>query len=430
MKRTVSSLIVTIVVFAAAYAACRHPAKPQRQGFSGSVLTSGGVGGLAFVTTNSPGLLAGSGSAGSPLTATLTVSSPVSGTGSSGSPLTSSGDISAVTAGSGLSGGASSGAATVAVGAGSGILAAGAVTAVNLGAGLTFSSGAIIPNLTGGTCTAGQVVTAVSAAGVATCSYVTPNNYAGTHLEWWDEFVNFTCATTQTCGVFLTSVNGAGAAIPTDDAGTTTRPGLLSPTLGTTTTGRVSLHTANSFLYFGSYASSLFEATLGVTTLSTSAEEYAVLVGFHDRGQTANVNAANGCYFVYDRGNVATNNNNTTNLDKWECACSNASSRTFFVMDGTVVSDGSFTTVNAPVAALTLPDTNMYTLRVVVTSNTLAEFFVNGVKSCQITTNIPSVNTRRAGWGFHFLKSAGTTARTFSIDRYRAAIDFTTARSP
>src|SRR5437763_54030 len=109
-KRILSTLGVLIAIAWASFITYRASSLPsvpeQRLGFDsagGGPITSGG--GLSRVTTNSAGLLAGSGTLSNPLTATLTVASPVSGTGSSGSALTSSGDISAVTAGSGLGGG-------------------------------------------------------------------------------------------------------------------------------------------------------------------------------------------------------------------------------------------------------------------------------------------------------------------------------------
>jgi hypothetical protein len=409
----------------------------------------------------------------------LTVSSPISGTGSSGSPLTSSGDISAVTAGSGMTGGASSGAATLAVNAGSGITADGTSTRVatgsgltfssgnvitnagsgltyssgalitnagsgmtynagafqpNLGAQMTFSGGAIQPNLTGGTCSNGKAATSLSAVGAVTCGDVGKNgaNYAGTHFEWATDFVGTTSALSTTSVVddmFTLSVSAGGLAAPAANSGA--RPGLIDLTTGASATGRSTLAGSVTAVDFG-LGSWTWESVTGVATLSTGVQGYSVIEGFFD---ALTVDQVDGCYFLYDRENTAaaptTGAGNSGNLDKWACVCAANSVRTEYVMDGSVTSDGSFTTVNSPVAALTLPNTNIDHLKVVMTTDSLAEFFINGTKRCQITTHIPTGSARVTGWGIQILHNgAGATARTLTADYARAAVDLTSARSP
>ncbi len=106
------------------------------------------------------------------------------------------------------------------------------------------------------------------------------------------------------------------------------------------------------------------------------------------------------------------------------------SARTTYLMDGSTTSDESFTTVNQPVAALTLPNTNIYTLKIVMTLATRAEFYINGTKSCDINTHVPSGSSRLSGIQVMELKSNGATTSLLDIDRTRIAVDLTSARSP
>jgi len=255
-----------------------------------------------------------------------------------------------------------------------------------------------------------------------------PNDYAATHMEWVDEFMYGagTVANDAKVGM-LWGANVSSGTFSGNATGTTTRPGIGELGTGTTTTGRIALTTGTSHLDFGSGTWN-FQWTGGFPTLSTGAEEYATVVGFLDNSGA--VNQVDGCYFLYDRGNVATSGPNTGNADKLSCWCASNSNRTTFLMDGTTVSNESFTTVNAPVAALTLPSTNIYSLEVRMTGTTRAEFFVNGTKSCNINTNIPSGATRLLGAGMLIIKSAGTTARQVDVDRAKLAVDLTAARSP
>ena len=408
---------------------------------SGGVLTGGG--GLAKVTTNSPGLLAGSGTSSNPLTATITTTGILSGTGSAGSALTATevGDISSVVAGTGLSGGATSGAATLNVNLTTTTCAAGqaeTATAANgtatcsvfvnaAGTGLALTGSSLATNLTGGACTNSQAVTNISAAGATTCSNLSQWDYGGTHLENTEEFMANHIANTQSIGWWGNSISNSGV-VQNGSAGEGTRPGILEmSTGGSSATGRAALAMTPTSVDFGAGNWSI-EGTLGFPTLSVTAQQYAFIFGFGDTeggtGQT------DGCYFEYDHGNVATSGPNSGNADKWECWCASNAVRTTYLMDGTTVSDESFTTVNAPVAALTLPNTNIQTLKVVMTGSTRAEFYVNGVKSCDINTHVPSGSSRLTGALMMLLKSNGTTASTANVDRTKIAVDLTSARSP
>jgi hypothetical protein len=280
----------------------------------------------------------------------------------------------------------------------------------------------------GGTCANGLTPTGVNQDGTLICSSVNVNDYAGKHLEFTEEFLWGTAANNANFGPWNIAINGTGAGF-TANSGTTTRPGIVEATAGTTTTGNVWFSTSTQAIDFGSYVSTETNATVGVPTLSTGTDEYNILFGYLD---TNTINQVDGCYFMYDRGNTATapGTGTISGGDKWECWCAANSVRTGYTMDGAIVSQESFTTINEPLAALTLPSTNIFNLRLVVTGTTRAEFYVNGTKSCDINTNIPSGSARLTGNGLWIRKSAGTTARLMDVDRMRLAIDMAAVRSP
>lgn len=337
--------------------------------------------------------------------------SALSSTGT-GTCTAESGDIAAVTAGAGLTGGGSSGSVTV---------------DLAVGSGLAVGADLLTLNLAGAGCPGGEFVNSISTEGTGFCAPVSTNNYLSTHLEWVEEYLNRSAiASGAALGIFSGTPSGTGAATNDGTVGTTTRPGLFEMTTGTTSTGSASLQTNFQVVDFGS-GNWNFQWTGGLPTLSTSSEEYAFFVGF---GDSTTINITDGCYLLYDRGNVATGGPNSGNADKWSCWCASNSTRTKFLMDGTTVSDESFTTSDSPVAALTLPSTNIYNVEIRMTGTTRAEFFINNIKRCNISTNIPSGSSRLTGIEFGIFKSAGTTARFAIVDRTRAAVDLTSARSP
>lgn len=405
MSKRVLAALSVVALLAVAVASQWSTAQP---------LTGGG--GLYRVITNSPGLLAGSGTTGNPLTATLTVGGGITGTGSSGSPLTASGgagDIEGVTAGSGLINGGTSGTVTLDVGAGTGI---------------TVGANDISVNLAGASCSNGQIVTAISSAGVGTCSDVAPNRYSGTHLEWSEEFLASPVTTTSVRGAWLNSIANTGTM--SSNTGTTTRPGLEQWSTNANAAGRVNFHTSTTMADFGS-GSWISQWTGGFSTLSTSGEEYEFLVGFFD--VTNAVNQTDGCYFLYDRGSVATapGSGTVSGGNNWQCWCASGSTRTAYTIGGSGNSDESFALGTAAVGAYTAPSTNIQTLEVRMTGTTRAEFFYNGTKVCNINTNVPTGGSARlTGHGMMMIKSAGTTARTVDIDRLFLSVDLTSARSP
>lgn len=203
------------------------------------------------------------------------------------------------------------------------------------------------------------------------------------------------------------NANSGAATAPTAVAGS---PGLCGISTGTAATnGRESFTGTVNGLQLGTGAGKIIlKARVTVEALSIAAQEYSLRIGL---ANSASGEPTAGIFFMYDRGNTATSPTtgagNSSNKDKWICNSSDNSVRTEFVMDGTVVSDGSFTTVNAPVVATTFDDLEIdYD-----PAGPEADFYVNGTKRCVITSHLPS-----GSGGTHtvsdidavILKSAGT----------------------
>ena len=149
-----------------------------------------------------------------------------------------------------------------------------------------------------------------------------------------------------------------------------------------------------------------YEVELDVTTLSTLAERFQLIVGFFDVQNAANqVDAA---AFVYDEGGVSTGSAASAN---WQTLCSQASTRTFF------------TTANAVAAA------TWVNLKIIVNAAaSQVDFYINDVLIKSETQNIPSGSGRELGFGWLLIKSIGSTARTVDFDYLYVEGDFDTSR--
>jgi hypothetical protein len=254
------------------------------------------------------------------------------------------------------------------------------------------------------------------------------SDYRSKHVECATDF--FVVAN-QTC--LLSAATGTGAA--DNGVSTTTRPFLADMATGTTNTGNVRHSLSRSdAIDFASYSSAQSDWIGGWPTLSTVGEEYSSVIGFLDTVTAAN--QSNGCFFAYDRLPVMTapgTGTITAGSANLQCWCASGGTRTGYTMDGAIVSQESFTTVATPASAVTLPDTGMMHLRIVVTGTTRAEFYADTgaglTKRCDINTNIPS-GSNRTGFGFNITKSAGTTARDEYVDYSRISLDMLAARNP
>jgi len=256
------------------------------------------------------------------------------------------------------------------------------------------------------------------------------NTYTGTTSVYFDDYLS-----TPANGInygptgYNVSTGGTGSTIVSLAA--TGRPGVYQAQTGSLATGNVLISTAANSFDFGSYSSISFTWTGGFETLSTGTQTYAAVVGFCDAAG-ASINCVDGCGWIYDQGNVATNGVNSGNANTWEVYCSNNSSRTFYLLNGSGNCDASFAKGTVNVAALTLPNTNIQTLETIVTgAGTEADFYAEGVKVCEITTNIPTTSARATGVEQHLLKSTGiTTASTMDVDATTLSYTLSSARSP
>lgn len=443
MRRTLGRVAVATAAAIVAVLACHGaPDEPKKFGVGpspgggfvpgGGGTSGGGASGLAAVSHDTT--MSGSGTGGSPLGVSLTVSGPLSGTGSAGNALTSSGDVSSVTAGTGLSGGGTSGALTLNVNltttscvagkAATAIAADGTATCSTfvdaVGAGLSLSGHTASANLTGGACTAGSVVTNISAAGATTCTYVTPNDYTGTVIEWQDEFLNI--FTGNASGSWVTSASGGTLVAVADPTGT--RDGIVGLT-GTTAAQREGILTAGNQILLG-HGARVIDWVWNVPTLDDGTDKYTVEIGMLDTFNSVDI--TDGCYVVYDHSNLltapGTGAGNTGNKDDLECWCAANSVRTGYVMDGTIVSGASFTTVAAPVAAGAWLNTSIQPNA----AGTSVDFLVGGVKSCVITTNIPTGANRYTNYGVNFVKNAGTNLREVDVDKFHTRLTLSSPR--
>jgi len=299
---------------------------------------------------------------------------------------------------------------------------------------LVCDAGDVILNNTSGTTTVKGAASFTSTTSTTFSNGPTGfNTYGGTHLEWVDDWLVGVLQPTSALNwplgtTWIASANASN--LFTVGAGTTSRPGILEMTTSTSTTGQAEIVTSTKLVDFGSGNWS-FEWAGGWPTLSVSGNFYASVIGF---GNTTDVNPTNGCYFLYDQGNVASGGQNGSNTNDLEAVCANGGTRTIYLLNGSGNCDNSFAKGTVLVSALTLPNTNIVHLLVKMTAATKAEFYtVSGTvqtKVCEIATNIPSGASNLTGVVFDMIKSTGGTARTFDTDYTRIAVDLTSARSP
>jgi hypothetical protein len=245
------------------------------------------------------------------------------------------------------------------------------------------------------------------------------NNYDGTHLEWTDEFMvrgpGLTCANTHYSDTYLCQGAGTSNRVVdvfdlSDTASMSGRVGVVAFATGTTTTGVNRLTTSNNSVIL-SDGTWTYEAAIRLPTLSTGTDEYTVIVGFHDT--YASANQVDGCYFLYDRGNVATSGPNSSNLNQWSIWCASNSTRS-----------NAMAGASGNISAAT-----WYRLKIVATGS-LSTFYVNGTQVGTISSNVPTGHARGTNAGFQILKSAGTADRYLYLDQTRLAVDLSAARSP
>lgn len=207
-------------------------------------------------------------------------------------------------------------------------------------------------------------------------------------------------------GMFGASAGGGSFALANSGTGSNTlavaaagHPGVISATTGTSTTGRSGAivgfsGTSETTWLMLSADALIFDALVQVPTLPDGTNTYEFAVGFLGR---ANGSSTSGVV-----AKVAWNGSAAI----WRL---------------TGISSGSSTNADAASG----PTASAWHYVKIEATSTGAELFIDGVSVATLSTGLPS-----AGFsvGYHIIKSAGTTARTASIDFLRVRQTFSTPR--
>lgn len=253
-----------------------------------------------------------------------------------------------------------------------------------------------------------------------------PNDYRSTELYYENEY--FGGGANQEAA----SVSGTGAAATNVlTSGTVSRPGVLWIQTGTSGSGGRAARRLGQALYNSTtYTSATLRAVLGPSALSTSGERWAGFVGYI--GSESAVDQTNGCYFLYDEGNVATGGCNSGNTHKLEAFSVNSSTRTRVILDGTsqdgACSAGAITTCDATLAAVSGNSTGWVDLSVVMNGTTSCEFYVGTTLCATLTNNIPSTSTSTYP-AVGTVKSVGTGDRYWLLDKLTHRLVLASPRS-
>lgn len=191
---------------------------------------------------------------------------------------------------------------------------------------------------------------------------------------------------------FLGDNSGAGAAQSALSTPSYDRPGVISNSTGTTTTGRSAITSVASSMRLG-FGRCLCETALNIPALSNSTQRFKVIIGF------VNILSGNqpseGVYWRYG------DNDNT---GKWQAVCTTG---------------GVETTIDSGV---TVAAATWYNLAVDINSDgSIATFWLNNSIVGTITTNIPLSTAIQSAVSIR--KTAGTTARTVQIDYFYAGMN-------
>lgn len=232
-------------------------------------------------------------------------------------------------------------------------------------------------------------------------------------LEWHDDFLYGTYQTEAlaTLGAFGVPAllvgpwglvqSGTGAACGPSAQGvdaTSRCVGVANLATGTTTTGRVALTTSPLSVLFGRGQQHKLSARVMIPTLSTAAQEFTVVVGFHDGLAGGSIHAGNGVYWLYDRATFG---------DKWIA----------------YQRDNSTAAASAGLAEVPIVAGQWYDLGIEVEHDTdepMAWYEIDGHhRFVNINTQVPVTAGRTCGMGLRILKSAGTTERNLYCDFWR-----------
>lgn len=264
------------------------------------------------------------------------------------------------------------------------------------------------------------------------------NGYGATHLEWSDDWLGLNISSapltaTNTPLGNMWTLTTSGSPVGAYGVAGKGRPGITALDTGATTAGITLISTDATAVDFtaGNWTAVWVGGwpTLSSTSSSVTAR-YTSLVGFFD---TTTINPANGCYFLYDAGNAATGGANSGLTQDLEAVCITAGTRTIYLLNGSGNCDASFAKGTVTAAALTLPNTNIENLKVVMTGHTEADFYANSVQVCKITSNIPAATSVPMASGFGIWAEAtgvNTAARQIYTDYTLLSVDMSAVRSP
>jgi hypothetical protein len=209
-------------------------------------------------------------------------------------------------------------------------------------------------------------------------AWYAPQNY----VRRFDDFTTTSGTVIGETGWTSALANSGTAAAGTGESG---RPGVW--VLSTTTSGTASALLVRQFLsdVFGGGVMR-FECSIKLSALSDGTDTYTAMFGWFD---TSSTSPTDGAYIRYTH---------SVNSGNWQGITRSNSSET--PVNGSVAASTSWTKLGIQVAA----------------DGSSVEFFVDGVSIGTSSATIPTGAGRETGLRMGIIKSAGTTARTVSLD--------------
>lgn len=200
-----------------------------------------------------------------------------------------------------------------------------------------------------------------------------------------------------------TFTNGGGAGVVNTSTfgvdNTEKCSGVLQLTTSTSTAGGAALSNTTYQLTFGFGFQYTLSFRCALETLSDGTDTYTIRIGFLDNHAGAPVD---GAYFRYTHG---------TNSGKWQAVTVSNSVET------------------AEDTGITADITTFHIFKIVANSAaSQIDFYIDGVKTNDITTNIINSASRLAGQVATIEKTAGATARALYVDYYELISERTAAR--
>jgi len=207
-------------------------------------------------------------------------------------------------------------------------------------------------------------------------------------------------------GIIAFTQTGSGASPNGSAIGSVaSHPGIVQLQTGTSASANVSIASSDSngsSMLLGNGDYWRYDTALRISTLSTSGQRYSFRAGFTDTN--ADSDGTDGCFFKYS---------DNVNSGKWQGVC---------ISNGGTAQTCD-TTITATAAA-------WVRLTVAVnTAGTSADFQVNGVSKCQVTSGIPTGANRQTTFQTELWKEVGTTnVNAIDLDYFEVMGQFGTSR--